>query len=262
VESLDGVLGDGWSLVADDRFAGPELDVSVWLPSYLPQWTTRERAAARYRLAADGLHLRIEDDQPAWSEALDGPLRVSSLQTGLYAGPVGSRTGQHRVHPEATVLEEWQPVRLLTPRFGAVAVTASWTPHPDQMVALWMIGYEDRRERSAEICVAEIFGAEVGGQEALVGMGLHPFADPGIVDDFEKVRVEIDIRRPHEYGVVVTPGRVRFFVDGGEVKRSAQAPDYPMQIMLSIFDFRRGATEVPRRPFVIQRFRCWDAPTG
>ena len=45
------------------------------------------------------------------------------------------------------------------------------------MVALWMIGYEDPPERSAEICVCEIFGREVGVDHALVGMGVHPLGD-------------------------------------------------------------------------------------
>jgi len=65
---------------------------------------------------------------------------------------------------------------------------------PANMVALWMIGYEDQPERSAEICVFEIFGREVRGDVAAVGMGVQPHGDPAIVDEFSKESLAIDIR--------------------------------------------------------------------
>jgi hypothetical protein len=34
----------------EDRFEGPELDARKWLPHYLPQWSSRERASARYEV--------------------------------------------------------------------------------------------------------------------------------------------------------------------------------------------------------------------
>ena len=49
---------------------------------------------------------------------------------------------------------------------------------------------------------------------ALVGMGLHPFTDPAITDDFEQVRVHEDVREPHTYAVDWSPGRVVFSIDG------------------------------------------------
>ena len=48
------------------------------------------------------------------------------------------------------------------------------------MVALWLAGIEDRPERSAEICVAEIFGKAITpGESAAVGVGLHSVPRPG-----------------------------------------------------------------------------------
>ena len=73
------------------------------------------------------------------------------------------------------------------------------------MVALWMIGFEDEPQRSAEICVCEIFGDEAGPDRALVGMGVHPFNDPEIDDDFEKLEAAIDIREWHNYSAIWTP---------------------------------------------------------
>ena len=250
----------GWTPAVDDGFDGPELDAAVWLPYFLPHWSTRHRSAARYRVVEGALHLLIEDDQPPWSEELDGPLRVSSLQTGLFAGPLGSRIGQHRVHEAAVVTEEWESVRLLTPHHGAFLLEASWEPHPDQMVALWLIGYEDHPERSAEICIAEIFGTDVGRKSAAIGMGLHPFGDPAILDDFEKVTVAVDVRDCHEYAAVWTAADVRFFVDGRLVKHSRQSPRYPMQVMLNIYDFGRRTSDQASSPFVVRRFRCYQPP--
>jgi hypothetical protein len=66
------------------------------------------------------------------------------------------------------------------------------------MVALWMIGYEDEPERSAEICVCEIFGKDVEAHRARVGMGVHPFGDARIVE-FSAEKLPIDVRDFHVY---------------------------------------------------------------
>ena len=38
---------DGWVLVFEDDFDGPELDPAVWLPHYLPAWSSRARRPRR-----------------------------------------------------------------------------------------------------------------------------------------------------------------------------------------------------------------------
>jgi hypothetical protein len=221
----------------EDTFEGDALDKTRWLPYYLPHWTSRERAAARYRLGDGRLRLLIEAGQEPWCPELDGDVRVSSFQTGLYAGPVGSPIGQHRFHPDAVVREEQENVRLYTPQYGVVELRCKAIQDPRNMVALWMIGYEDEPERSAEICVCEIFGSEVAEDHALVGVGVHPFGDPHIVDDFSKVTVPMDVRDFHTYAAEWTPERVRFLVDGELVKTTEQSPAYPMQLMLNIYEF-------------------------
>lgn len=245
----------GCSLIMDERFDGPVLDTSRWLPHYLPQWTGRRRSRARYRLTGDHLELFIAADQDPWLPIIEGDLRVSSLQTGCFAGPVGSTIGQHRNRPEHTVVEAQPTQRLVTPTFGAVELRASWMPHPDYMVALWMIGFEDEPHRSAEICVCEIFGSEATATRAHVGMGVHPFGDPTIVDDFDKVPIPIDVSEPHDYAVVWTPRDVTFFVDGARVKYVEQAPQYPMQLMLNIYGFCPDPHVTPAAPFVVHHVK-------
>jgi hypothetical protein len=87
------------------------LDQTRWLPHYLPQWSSREASAARYRLGGGLLRLVVEADR------------------------------------------------------------------------------------------------------AGVGMGLHPFADPRIRDEFSVEDLAIDARDFHLYAAEWTPGYVAFFVD-------------------------------------------------
>jgi Glycosyl hydrolases family 16 len=227
----------GYELEFEDTFGGDSLDRDRWIPYYLPHWSTRERAAARYELSDGCLRLLITPDQQPWCPELDGELRVSSLQTGLFAGPVGSTVGQHRFDPDAVVREAQRNVRLYTPRYGRVEMRAKALDDPRTMVSLWLIGYEDEPARSAEICVCEIFGRDVGPGHAAVGMGVHPFGDPSIVDDFSAERVDMDAREFHVYAAEWTSEQVEFFVDGEAVRTVPQAPAYPMQLMLGIYEF-------------------------
>jgi hypothetical protein len=89
-------------------------------------------------------------------------------------------------------------------------------------------------------------------------MGVHPFGDPGVEDDFEKVAVDVDVTQPHDYAAEWTPGHVAFFVDGAEVKRVDQSPDYPMQLMLSLYAFPSDEPD-DRWPkdFVVDRVRTY-----
>ena len=228
---------DAYELEFEDAFDGPSLDVRRWLPFYLPQWSSRERAAARYEVGGGLLRLRIDADQEPWAPELDGETRVSSLQTGLFAGAVGSAVGQHRFSPDAVVREAQRNVRLYTPRYGLFEIRLRAIDDPLSMVALWMIGYEDEPERSAEICVCEIFGRDVEPDGARVGMGVHPFGDPDITDDFAAEHLSIDVRDLHTYAAEWTPERVSFFVDDELVRTVDQSPAYPMQLMLSVYEF-------------------------
>jgi hypothetical protein len=263
----------GYALELDERFDGPALDASVWLPSYLPHWSSRDRSAARYAVGGatggSGLRLRIDADQPAWSPEWTGELRVSNLQTGVVAGPVGSRAGQHRFRPDLVVREAQEPRALYLPRYGLVELRARANPDPAVLCALWLIGYEDAPERSAELCLMEVFGRDIGPASARVGIGVHPFGDPGIRDDFAQVEVAIDATQPHTYSVEWLPGRARFFVDDALVRAVDQAPDYPLQLMLNVYELPGEDGRLPPSPpeaypkaFDVDWVRGWRPVTG
>src|SRR4051812_20242147 len=190
-----------WRLVVDEPFMGLDLDRSIWLASYLPQWSSHERSAARFTLGDGGLTLRIDPDQKPWNPEMDPGVRVSSLQTGVFSGPVGSAIGQHHFRRGLTVREEQPAQAFFTPTYGRFEVRLAANPDPDMLTTLWMIGFEDEPERSGEICVVEAFGRDAGGAESAVGMGIHPFGDPRLHEEFESVRVPIDTREMHDYAV-------------------------------------------------------------
>jgi hypothetical protein len=244
-----------------DGFEEGVLDPLRWLPAYLPQWSSRARAAPRYAFEDGRLVLQIAADQQPWCPEWDGDTRVSSIQTGAFAGPLGSAIGQSRFRPELVVKEEQAPVRLYTPRYGRIEMRAAAIADPEAMVALWMIGYEDEPERSGEICICEIFGRDVLPGSVRVGMGIHPFGDPRLVDDFEQVELSIDATQPHAYAAEWTPTGVDFVVDGRLAKHTDQSPDYPMQLMLGIYEFTHVAgSRYPKR-FVVDRVRGY-APSA
>ena len=238
------------------------LDPARWLAAYLPQWSSRERAAPNAAVDHGRLVLTVERGQAPWCPEWDGEVRVSSVQTGCFAGPVGSPIGQHRFAPDVVVREAQPELRLYTPRRGRIEMRAAAEVGPDTMAALWMIGFEDRPDDSGEICVVEIFGRDVTPGRAALGMGIHPHHDPRLRDDFERVELAIDPAEAHDYAIEWTADGIVWAVDGRVVRRIDQTPDYPMQLMLGVYAFRaiRAAERPPR--FVVDHVRGFGPAGG
>ena len=76
-------------------------------------------------------------------------------------------------------------------------------------------------------------------------MGVHPFRDPALSEEWAAERLALDVAEPHDYAAEWHPGRVDFRVDGRPVKTVRQAPDYPMQMMVAVFDFPEKAASAP-----------------
>jgi hypothetical protein len=216
-----------------DDFDGPGLDTEVWVPHYLPQWSSRAESAATYALAGSELRLTIPPAQGLWCPGDHDPLKVSGIQSGVFSGPVGSTIGQQPIHDGALV-REFQPTHWgWTPHYGVLEVRARMDISPRSMAAVWMVGLEDAPERCGEICIFEVFGDAPDA----VGMGVHPFRDPALTEEWDAPRVAIDVSEHHLYAADWQPGRVDFTIDGEHVKTVNQAPDYPMQMMVAVFDF-------------------------
>lgn len=253
LEAVARAAGDGpatgTSAVLDERFPGPDLDPQVWTTSYLPAWSSRAAAAAHYRVAADGLHLSVPPEHPLWCpEEHETPLRVSAVQSGNWSGPVGSTRGQQPFRPGLLVREAQPTVLGFGPRFGRIEVECRADIGPRSMFSAWLVGIEDEPARCGEICLVEVFGDTVADGTAAVGSGIHPFRDPALTEEFGTERMAIDVAAPHRYAVDWRPGRVEFFLDDRRTRVCAQAPDYPMQLMLGVFDFPAHPSARPGPP--------------
>ena len=234
-----------------DDFDGGELDTEVWLPHYLPQWSSRAESAADYAVADSELRLTIPPDQGLWCAGEhEPPLRVSGIQSGVFSGPLGSTIGQQPFREGLVVREPQDAWWGWTPEYGRLEVRVRMELSPRSMAGVWMSGLEDRPERSAEILIFEVFGdalaTDDGRPTAAVGMGTRRFRDPAITGDFEAPRLEIDVTRFHDYAAEWRPGQVDFLVDGRHVKTVGEAPDYPMQMMVAVFDFPDKAESCPQ----------------
>jgi hypothetical protein len=233
----------------DEHFTGAGLDPAVWVPAYLPHWSSLASSAATYSVAAGELRLSIPNDQPLWcADSHAEPLRVSCVQTANFSGPVGSTLGGQPFRTGVTVREEQPTLWGYTPQYGHIEVRMRGVITPRSMVACWLSGIEDRPERSGEICIVEIFGDAVRPDSADVGIGLHKFRDPALTEEFSALPLDIDVADFHTYAVDWRPDSLVFTVDGSVVRRIDQAPDYPVQLELGVFDFPAKADPASTTP--------------
>lgn len=223
----------------DDDFPGSALDLSVWDPHYLPHWSSREASRATYAVAESVLRLTVPVDQPLWCPDLHpDPLRVSGIASGGHSGPVGSTTGGQPFLAGQTVCEEQPRLEGWLPSRGEVAVRCRMELSHRSMAAVWLSGFEETPEQSGEVCLLEVFGKDVvPGQSAEVGMGIKKFRDPAISHDFDAPRLSVDVSAWHTYAVRWDAAGAEFSVDGRSVRGCRDAPAYPLQVMVAVFDF-------------------------
>ncbi len=242
-----------YELVFAEDFDEPVLRTDRWVPHYLPHWTTPERSAARFDVGSGVLRLRIDADQPAWRPE-DGEMRVSNLQTG-------TAPGQHRHRPDLAVVTPTRTRRLFTPRGGLVEADLRATPDPTCMLALWLVGVEDRSAQDCgELCLAELFGSAVGTGRSGVRMGVKAHGDPRLRDDMTEEQLDLDAGQWHRYSVAWSAERADFFVDDRLVRSVDQGIGYELQVMVDLFEFPLG----PDRPVAaypkaaeVRRVRGW-----
>jgi hypothetical protein len=222
--------------VFTDDFNGATLSSDRWIDHYLPHWTTPNRSAARYTLDGNGLQLLIEADQPAWLPD-DGELRVSNIQTGTASGPAGSPVGPMAHRPGLRVQTPQAAHRLFTPAAGLVEATLQASPDPTVMLAFWLVGFADPEQDSGEICVVELFGNTITPDRAGVNIGVKAHRDPRLHDDMETITLDIDATQPHTYAAAWNAERVQFFVDDHLVRTVDQGLDYPLFLLVDLFEF-------------------------
>jgi len=243
-----------------EDFGGP-LSEARWISHYLPQWTTPERSAARHRSVARGIELRIEEDQPDWRPE-DAPLRVSNLQTGTFSGPLGSPIGTHRHRPDGVVVRTAVETRLLfAPAAGRVEVEVSASRDLGCMTAVWLVGTEHVDPADAgEICVFEI-DAEAIGPHTRARTGIKAHGDARLTTDMAVVSVPVDASRRHTWTVIWGDGETIIGCEGVIVRVVPQAPDYPLFLMLDLFEVAPPAGRYPKTA-LLHAVRAWEAAPG
>jgi hypothetical protein len=164
-------------------------------------------------------------------------MRVSNLQTGTLSGPRGSGVGQHRHRGDLTVVTPQPARRLYVPTYGLFEAVMRATADPTCMLAFWLVGYEEAAEDSGEICVAELFGHAIAGDRCRVRVGVKAHNDPRLHEDMAEVELAIDATDWHTYSAAWTPDRVGFYVDDRLVRTVEQRIDYPLQLMVDLFEF-------------------------
>ncbi|MFJ6652756.1 hypothetical protein ACIQLJ_08175 [Microbacterium sp. NPDC091313] len=221
-----------------------------WMAHYLPQWTTPERSAARVGLTAGALELRIEDDQPDWRPE-DAPLRVSNLQTGAFSGPPGSSRGTHRHRDNIVVRTRMQQRLLFAPSSGRIDVTVSASTDEGCMTAVWLVGTEHlSADDCGEICVFEIDSDAISSTGTTAATtarsGIRAHGDSRLADDMADVVVPVDGSRPHTWSVVWGAGVTLIGCEGVVVRRLEQAPDYPLFLMIDLFEVAPPGGSYPK----------------
>jgi hypothetical protein len=181
---------------------------------------------------------------------------VSNIQTGSFSGPVGSDRGTHRHRPGMTVRTAQPTRRLYTPSTGMVEARLRATADPTCMLAVWLVGFEEAApEQSGEICIAELYGHALGPGGSRVRLGIKAHHDPRLREDMTDVPLGIDASDWHTYAAAWTAQETRFSVDDRLVRTLPQGLDYPLQLMIDLFEFPTGPVRDPAGRCCIQSGR-------
>ena len=237
-----------YNLVFNEDFSSPKLNKNNWILYYLPHWSSREKSKPNYEIKDGMLYLQIRHDQKPWCPEFDGDVKCSSIQTGLFSGKLGSSNGQHNFfNPKCIVREEQESEQKYVPQYGYFEMRAKFAATKSNVIALWMIGFEDKPEKSSELCIMEIKGWNIKKNKAKIGMGIHKFSDPKLTEEFSVHEHKIDVREFHIYAAEWSKEKIIFLIDNIKVKEINQSPDYPMQLMLGIYEIPDKITDETER---------------
>lgn len=87
--------------------------------------------------------------------------------------------------------------------------------------------------------------------------GIKAHHDPRLVTDMVELSVPVDTGHPHTWTVIWGDGQTIIGCEGLVVRRIAQAPDYPLALMIDIFEVEAPGGRYPKS-FVVHRVRGWS----
>lgn len=106
-----------------------------------------------------------------------------------------------------------------------------WNP-----AALRLIGFEDKPSSSGEITVFEVFGRNIKNRQPAVGQEIKMITDLALEDDFAEMPHDVGVEDWHTLSIDWRRGRTDFFADHQLARSVPQSPEYPMQLMLNLYD--------------------------
>ncbi|XVV12604.1 family 16 glycosylhydrolase [Actinoplanes sp. CA-131856] len=226
----------GYTLDFDQEFNTSSLDTSKWLPYYLPHWSTRDLSAARYDISGGALNLRIDADQPAWDPVHDADVKVSSIQTYErdYLHQFDGFSSGMQINHHEPVFNGY------TTRYGYFEMRAKG---PDVggggHSAWWMVGTQEDQDaagtgsrQTAEIDITENFFSEPNQWKP----NLRRWTDSSISNSPRNVTISGDpADEYHIYAMNWTPDGLQFYYDNQLITSMADAPNYPMGMLLGIY---------------------------
>ena len=223
-------------LVFFDDFSNGSIDEGKWIAKYLPHWTTPELAQPRCHFEDGHLVLRLDTDQMPWCPEHDGGVKCSSIQTGHFSGPLGGPEGQLRFNKSLRVVTALPTVRKYVPLHGYFEVRAKAKIASNNMVAFWMMGFEEHPDDSGEITIMEIFGRNCSPSSTTFGHGVKQAADSRLPTEYHEDALPFNVADWHVYGAEWTASGVTHFLDGKPLCHISHAPQYPLQFMLGIYE--------------------------
>ncbi len=126
------------------------------------------------------------------------------------------------------------------------------------MLAAWLVGTEHLDpDHAGEICLFELDAEAIDSTSSRARVGVKAHHDPALVTDMEEVPLPLDASRPHTWTAIWGAGETVIGCEGDVVRRIAQAPDYPMFLMVDLFEIGPPRGRYPKSA-TIHHLRGWD----
>lgn len=229
---------EGYVLDWHDEFDGTELDSEKWLPQYLPHNTSSaEGCMTKYKMEDGVLKLVIDETSVDYYtgeyERTDGGFMASSIQTYEKTG-LHMKDIQTKVAPYNGYVTQYGyfELRCKVPACGGSG-----------MIAWWFVGaeYDAKKNGLGSVQNGEIDVFETGFETGNVfSPKVHAWNDSDLVEwDEGGIMLEGEasdyVEDFHTYAMDWTPEHLVFYVDGKEVARTKQSPQYDMAMFLSLY---------------------------
>lgn len=252
----------GYQLVFEESFNSGNLNTNAWFPYRLPHWSDQSHIAGAQASFSiqNGILTLTTAGKSAWSP-WDGGNVFSTLMSGNFSGPAGSKIGLHEFsvcmsNPNCVVFEGQanlnEPLNIY--KYGYFELRAKFPS--SSRGTWWMVGFEDVSEKSAEIDIIELNHTKSADfNYKCVHFGVHGWDDPLIGREGFFFGEDCSyFSLWHTYGLLWTPGHLALYIDGVLISEIDQSPDYEM---VTILDVGRWEQE-PANSLEIDYFRVYQ----